>query len=126
MYLTSGLVSPAHSQRGFPIHVETGPAIRPQTGHKGWSFVESVRMTIAPLMRPLCNEGEEPSAANVNLHGDSQSQVRWRSDDELLFGISGESELIVSLNFGASALFSMKTSSVLLALCGGRLVAFPW
>ena len=28
------------------------------------------------LMRPWCNEGEGPSAVNVNLYGGSQSQVQ--------------------------------------------------
>ena len=58
--------------------------------------VESLWKTIAPLMRPWCNEGEGPAAANVNLHGDSQSQVRWRLDDESLFGASVDPKLIVS------------------------------
>ena len=60
------------------------PAIR--TGEKGWSFVDSLWRTIASLMRPWCNEGERPSAANVILHGDLQSQVRCHSDDEPLLG----------------------------------------
>ena len=57
-------------------------------------------------MRPWCDEGAEPSSVKVDLYGDSQSQVRWHSDDEPLFGVLGESKLIVSLSFCASAFFS--------------------
>ena len=56
-------------------------------------------------MRPWCNEGDGPSAVSVNLYGDSQSQARWHSDDEPLFGVSGETKLIISLSLGARSFF---------------------
>ena len=80
---------------------------RPQSGDKGWSSVESSWRTIASLVR-WCDGGREPSAVNVNLYRDSQSQVRWHSDDEPLCGVSRESELIVHLILGASALIRWK------------------
>ena len=42
------------------------------------------------------------------------------------FGASGDPKLIVSLSLVAGALFRWKNSSVLFALCRGRLDAFPW
>ena len=102
-YLTSWLVSLVHSC-ACSCSCGSNPAVRPQTGDKGWSFVKRVWKTIAPLLRPWCNEGEGPSV-NVNPNGDSHSHVRWHSDDELLFGLSGESKLIVSLSLGARAFF---------------------
>ena len=71
--------------------------------------VESLWKTSAPLMRPRSNEGKGPSAVNVNFFGDSHSQVRWHSDDEPSFGLSGEPKLIVSLSLGAGALFRWKS-----------------
>ena len=66
-YLPSWLVSPAHSCTCSYSH-GNGPATRPQTGDKGWLFVESLWKSIAPLMRPRCNEGEGTSAVNGNLY----------------------------------------------------------
>ena len=51
---------------------------------------------------------EVPTCANMNLNGGLGSRVRWHSDDEGLFGTQGESKLIVSTSFGASALFRWK------------------
>ena len=92
---------------------------------KGWSFVESLWRTIAPLMRPWCNEGEGPSAVNANLCGDSQSQVQRHSDDEPLFGGIGGTLAGRSSQLWCKWSFSMQTSSVLFALCRRRLAAFP-
>ena len=69
--------------------------------------------TIAPPCDHGAMKGQGSSAANVSLHGDSQSQVRWHSDDEPLFGVFGESMLIVSLSLGA---YSTETPSILFAL----------
>ena len=44
----------------------------------------------------------------MNLYGGSGGRVSWHSDDEGLFGKRGESKLIVSMSFRASALFKWK------------------
>ena len=82
--------------------------IRPQTGNKRWSFVESLWRTIGPLIRPWCNDWEEPTAVNVHLYRDPHSCVRWHSDDESLFGGKGVDKLIVSIHLsveGSSVLY---------------------
>ena len=52
-----------------------------------------------------------PSAANLNLYRGRSSHVGWHSDDEPLFGERGEAKLIVSVSFGAQALFKWKGKS---------------
>ena len=59
-------------------------------------------------MKPWCAEGEEPTAANLNLYRGSTSRVNWHSDNEPLFGGSGVHKLIVSVSFGAPVLFKME------------------
>ena len=72
------------------------------------SFVESSWRTKTLLMRQWCITWEEPSAVNVNLYRDPQSQVRRHSDDEPLFSSIWESKLVVFLGLGAGALFRWK------------------
>ena len=52
-----------------------------------------------------------PTAANLNLHRGLHSRVGWHCDDEPLFGECGEAKLIVSVSFGAGALFKWKGKS---------------
>ena len=54
-----------------------------------------------------------PSAANLNYYRGRNSRVNWHSDNEPLFGGSGVHKLIVSVSFGASALFKWKGKSYL-------------
>ena len=68
---------------------------------------------VAPLMKPWCAEGEEPTAANLNFYEGRNSRVNWHSDDEPLFGRSEVHKLIVSVSFGASVLFKWKGKSCL-------------
>ena len=52
-----------------------------------------------------------PTAANLNLYRGWKSRVGWHSDSEPLFGERGNSKLIVSVSFGARALFKWKGES---------------
>ena len=63
-----------------------GPAIGPHTGKRCWVLLSWLWRTIAPLMKPWCAEGEEPTAANLNLYRGGTSRVNWHSDNEPLFG----------------------------------------
>ena len=116
--------SPLRTRARVPTRMETAQLLclklETMAGH-----LLNVREDHALFIGPWCNDGEG-QAVNVNLYGDSQSQVRWHSDDEPLFEVSQISNLIISPSLVASAFFSMETSSVLFALCGGRLVAFEW
>ena len=62
-------------------------------------------------MKPWCAKGEVPTAANLNLYRGWRSCVGWDRDDEPLFGECGDAKLIVSVNFGTSALFRWKGKS---------------
>ena len=66
---------------------------------------------LALPMKPWCAEGDLPTAANLNLYRGGNSRVGWHSDDEPLFGRSGVQKLIVSVSFGARALFGWKGKS---------------
>ena len=88
-----------------------GPAIGPRTGERCWPRLASVCRAIAPLMKPWCAEGEVPTAADLNLYRRWHSRVGWHSDDEPLFEECGEAKLIVSVSFGATALFRWKGKS---------------
>ena len=81
-----------------------GSAIGPHTGGRVWR-------TIAPLLKPWCAEGEVPTAANLNLYRGGNSCVRWHCDGEPLFGVVGDSKLIVSVGFGSHAPFKWKGKS---------------
>ena len=74
----------------------------------GKPWKHNIQFFVKEGNRPGFNEGEGPSAANLNLYGESQSRLRWHSDDEPLLGASGDPKLIVSLSSGASALFRWK------------------
>ena len=63
-----------------------GPAIGSHTGKQCWELLSWLWRTIAPLMKPWCAEGEEPTAANLNLYRGGTSRVNWHSDNEPLFG----------------------------------------
>ena len=54
-----------------------------------------------------------PTAAQLNLYGGENSHVEWRSDDEPLFGECGDPNLILSVSFGATALFKWTAKSCL-------------
>ena len=117
-------LSPLHT-RACAYSYGNGPAVRPQTRDTDWSLVISLWRTIAPFARPWCDEGKGLSAASVNLHGDSQSRIRWHRDDEPLFGASVKSKLIVSLSTGASALSRWKRHrSCALCVEDGMLLSF--
>ena len=91
-----------------------GTAIGPHTGMRCKALLSFLwRTYVAPLMKPWCAEGEVPSAANLNFYRGRNSRVSWHSDDEPLFGGSGVHKLIVSVSFGASALFKWKGKSCL-------------
>ena len=64
-------------------------------------------------MRPWCAEGEEPTAANLNLYRGGTSRVNWHRDNEPLFGVSGVHKLIVSVSSGAPVLFKWRGRSCL-------------
>ena len=95
-------------------------------GGLGWAFhlphcmggnlfvcqlLTSAWRAIAPLMTPWCAEGDVPTAANLNLFGCKVSHVAWHSDDEHLFGDSGDPKLIVSVSLGSSVSFKWKAKS---------------
>ena len=88
-----------------------GPAIGPHTGERCWPLPAGVWRAIAPLMKPWCAEGEVPTAANLNLYRGWQSCVGSHCDDEPLFGMCGDSTLIVSVRLGCFALFRWKRQS---------------
>ena len=91
-----------------------GTAIGPHTGRRCEALLSFLwRTYVAPLMKPWCAEGEVPSAANLNFYRGRNSRVNWHSDNEPLFGGSGVHKLIVSVSFGASALFKWKGKSYL-------------
>ena len=90
-----------------------GPAVGPQTGEWCWSLLTGLWRVVAPLTKPWCAEGVLPTAANLNLHWGRFSRVAWHSDNEPLFGVRGESKLIVSLSFGTRARFKWKGESCL-------------
>ena len=52
-----------------------------------------------------------PTVANLNLYRGRFSRVAWHGDNEPLFGVRGESKLIVSLSFGTRACFKWKGES---------------
>ena len=85
-----------------------GTSVGSHSGERCWPLQAGLWMAIAPLMKPLCAEGEVPTAANLNLYRGRGSCVRWHCDDELLFGERWESKLIVSVRFGTEALFKWK------------------
>ena len=91
-----------------PYAYGRGVAVGPQTGERSWELLHDLWKAIAPLMAPWCAEGEVPTCANLNYHGGSGSCVRWHRDDEGVFGMQGESKLIVSVSVGFSALFGWK------------------
>ena len=66
---------------------------------------------IAPLMKPWCAEEEVPTAANLNLYRGLHSRVGWHCDDEPLFGWTGCSKLIVSVNMWSLVYFKWKAKS---------------
>ena len=87
-----------------------GPAIGPHTGERCWLLLGGVWGPIAPLMKPWCAE-EVPTAANLNLYRGWHSRVGWHCDDEPLFAECMEAKLIVSVSFGATALFKWNCKS---------------
>ena len=98
------------------------------TGKRCWVLLSWLWRAIAPLMKPWCAEGEEPTAANLNLYRGSTSRVNWHSDNEPLFGGSGVHKLIVSVSFGALLFFSNGRAgpawTVVSALVGLAMVTF--
>ena len=67
---------------------------------------------IAPLMRPWCwAEDEMPGGVNLNLYSDGKACIPRHSDNEPLFGGGGDSKLIVSVSFGATATFRWAPNS---------------
>ena len=87
-----------------------GPPVGPRTGGRCWPLLAGLWRAIAPLMKPWCAEEVVPSAANLNLYRGWKSRV-WHRDNEPLFGERGDAKLIVSVSFGARALFRWKGKS---------------
>ena len=83
----------------------------PHTGERCWSLQASILRAGAPSLHPCCADSEVPTSANLNLFGCEGSHVAWHSDNEGLFGLRGESKLIVSLNLGYPAEFKWKPQS---------------
>ena len=69
----SFFVSSAHVRQWFSQHHPCMHA----SSKKGWSFVNISWRTIAPLMRPRCDEGERPSA----LIGNTSTEMRSLKSD---------------------------------------------
>ena len=87
-------------------------AVGPQTGERSWELLRDLWRAVAPLMAPWCAKEDAPTSVNLGYYGGSGLCVRWRRDDEALFG-GQESKLIISVNVGFSALFRWKPRSSL-------------
>ena len=62
-------------------------------------------------MKPWCADFGGANAANLNLYRRWNSCVGWHSDDEPLFGESGDAKLILSVSLGSSAVFRWRRKS---------------
>ena len=87
------------------------PAIGPHNVRGCFRYLSSVWRALAPLLSPWCEDGNVPSAANLNLYGGSRSHVSWHCDDEPLFEGIGDPKLIESLSLGDAATFKWKAKS---------------
>ena len=77
-----------------------------------WPLLAFIWRGIAPLMRPWCwAEEEMPGGVNLNLYSGGKAYIPRHSDNEPLFGGGGDSKLIVSVSFGATATFRWARNS---------------
>ena len=78
-----------------------------------WPLLAFIWRGIAPLMRPWCSLAEEevPGGVNLNLYSGGKACIPRHSDNEPLFGGGGDSKLIVSVSFGATATFRWARNS---------------
>ena len=99
----------------FSSLVAAGDWVRKVSYHTAWRcwpLLAGLWRAIAPLMKPWCAEEVVPTAENLNLYRRWKSRV-WHRDNEPLFGERGDAKLIVSVSFGAQALFRWKGKSCL-------------
>ena len=86
----------------------------PELGHELASGAGRCLLDCGMLSHKLwCAEGDEPTAANLNLCRGWKSRVVWHSVDEPLFGERGDAKLIVSVSFSIWALCRWKGKSCL-------------
>ena len=89
-----------------------GKAHSPVNCDAAWPLLAAIWRGIAPLMKPWCwTEEEMPGGVNLNLCSGAQSCVPRHSDNEPLFGGVGDSKLIGSVSFGATATFRWARNS---------------
>ena len=96
----------AHIRMGADSH-GSGRPVGPQAS-RNWECLRGLWRAVAPLVARWCADREVLTCANLHFYEGSGSRVRWYSDDEGLFRKRRESKLIVSMSFGASALFKWK------------------
>ena len=89
-----------------------GPAIGPHAGGRCWPLPPVFEGPSHPLMKPLCAEGDVPTAANLNQkRGRIRVFVGTAMTSRCLGEGVGISKLIVSVSFGSQALFKWKGKS---------------
>ena len=73
-----------------PYAYGSGLAVGPQTGERSWELLRDLWRAVAPLMAPWCAKEDVPTSAKLELlRWFGGSRVRWRRDDEALFGGQG-------------------------------------
>ena len=85
-----------------------GAAVRPQTNDAIWDGVIGLWSRVAPFLSPWCAWREVPMGVNLNRYSGPSSCIRWRSDNEPLFGPQNAPKLIVSLSLGNSVEFKVR------------------
>ena len=81
-----------------------GAAVRPQTNNAIWDGVIGLWSRVAPLLSPWSARENVPTGVNVG----PGSHIRWRSDNEPLFGPQNSLKLIISLSWGNSVEFKVR------------------